>query len=86
MREKFVKWRKRLSYAHKRMKIAQIKSTLTHSPRKHTFSFWVDFTRLNDSKWYTQAWVIWVNTNLIKNIIVKNAVREISVYWIGFVC
>ena len=47
---------------------------------KGTFSFSVDFSWLSDFKTYTQNWVIWFNTNLIK---IKSRLSEVSVwdYW-----
>ena len=32
---------------------------------KYTFLSCVDFTRLNDFKWCTQIWIVWVNSNFI---------------------
>ena len=58
---------------------------------KRTFSSWVDFTRLIDSKWCTHTWVIWVNSTFIKNSNYKKYAKkkfqfEFIKHTIGFVC
>ena len=46
---------------------------------KHTVWSWVDFSQLSDLKRCPETWVICVNSSLIK---IKNALSEVSVYWI----
>ena len=53
---------------------------------KRTFSSWVDFTWLNDSKWCAQTWDVCINSNFINNNNnnnnnnCKNKLGEVSVY------
>ena len=47
---------------------------------KRTFSFWADFSGLDDLEWCTQTWIISVNLCQIKIIIIKSAQREVSIW------
>ena len=49
---------------------------------KRTFLSRVDFSRLRNLKKYTQTWVIWMNSYLIK---IKGELSEVSV-WVYWTC